>query len=119
MLIERLKAEGQLHRDESGWKENGEKRWIGAFRAKKYAVFVIRDSRREKVLEEILGKGFKGITEAALPLCWAHCIREVLFLLKIEDEAVRRYGRRVIKQIGLMFETIHRKGEIGGKSGRR
>ena len=27
---------------------------------------------------------------------------------------VQRYGRRVIKQIGKMFETIHRKGETGG-----
>jgi hypothetical protein len=44
--------------------------------------------------------------------CRAHCIREVLFLLKPEDAGVRRYGRRLIKQIGLMFETIRRKGEI-------
>ena len=78
------------------------------------------------MLEEILGLGFRGIiscdfygayrkferlTNAVLPLCRAHFIREVLFLLKLEDKEVRRYGRRVIKQMGLMIETIHRKGE--------
>ena len=130
MLIERLKGEGRLHIDESGWKENGAKRWIWAFRAEKYAVFVIRESRGEEVLEEILGLGFRGIiicdffgayrkferlTAAVLQFCWAHFIREVLFLLKIEDERVRRYGRRVLKQIRKMFETIHRKGEIAGE----
>jgi hypothetical protein len=127
MLIERLKGEGHLHIDESGWKENGAKRWIWAFRAEKYAVFIIRGSRGEGVLEEVLGESFGGIiscdffgayrkfervTGALLQFCWAHFIREVRFLLKLEDEAVRRYGRRLIKQIRLMFETIQRKGEI-------
>jgi hypothetical protein len=126
MLVERLRGEGHLYIAESGWKENGAKRWIGAFRAKKYGVFVIRDSRGEEVLEEILGTGYRGIiicdffgayrkfervTAALLQFCWAHCIREVLFLLKIADKDVQRYGRGVIKPIRKMFETIHRKGE--------
>jgi hypothetical protein len=75
----------------------------------------------------VLGKAFGGIIScdfygayrkfqrlscALLQLCWAHFIREVLFLQELGDEGVRRYGRRVIKQIRLMFETIHRKGEL-------
>jgi transposase len=126
-LMSRLSGEGHLHIDESGWKEKGEKRWIWAFRAERYAVFIIRGSRGEGVLEEVLGETFGGIiscdffgayrkfermTGALLQFCWAHFIREVLFLLKLEDGAVRRYGRRLIKQIRLMFETIQRKGEI-------
>jgi transposase len=47
-LGEKLKGAGHIHVDERGWKERGEKRWIG-------------ESRGEVVLEEILGKGFKGI----------------------------------------------------------
>ena len=35
MPIERLRGEGHLYIDERGWKENGARRWIGAFRAKK------------------------------------------------------------------------------------
>jgi hypothetical protein len=125
-LMERLRGERHLHIDESGWKENGEKRWIWAFRAEKYAVFIIRCSRGEDVLEEILGAGFRGIlscdfygayrkfqrvTGALLQFCWAHFIREVLFLLKLNEKAVQRYGRRIIKEVRGMFETIGRKGE--------
>jgi transposase len=127
-LVGRLSGERHLHVDESGWKENGEKRWIWAFRAEKYAVFVIRESRGESVLEEILGAAFRGIitcdfygayrkfqrvTGALLQFCWAHFIREVLFLLGLKDAAVRRYGKRILKQIEGMFETIHRQGEMG------
>jgi transposase len=116
-----------LHIDETGWKENGQKRWIWAFRANKYAFFVIKDTRATIVLEEILGLDFRGIiscdfyaayrkffrtTPALLQFCWAHLIRELRFLLKIPDAAVVRYGRRILKQVKLMFETIHKKGEM-------
>jgi hypothetical protein len=37
-----------------------------------------------------------------------------MFLLKREDAAVRRYGRGIIKQIGGMFERIHKSEEDGG-----
>jgi hypothetical protein len=60
-LKERLKEEKHLHRDESGWKEGGEKRWIWALRGERYAVFIIRDSCGEEVLEEALGKEYRGI----------------------------------------------------------
>jgi hypothetical protein len=40
-------------------------------------------------------------------------IREVLFLETLQEKAVVRYGKRIIKQIRLMFQTIHRKDEIG------
>jgi transposase len=124
-LVERLKGEGHLHIDESGWKEKGNKRWIWAFRAEKYAVFIIRESRGEVTLEDVLGKEYKGIiscdfygayrkfrrvTGALLQFCWAHFIREVLFLLELEDAAVRRYGKRILKQVRQMFHTIHGKG---------
>jgi hypothetical protein len=126
-LVKRLEVERHLHIDESGWKEEGKKRWIWAFRAEKHAVFIIRESRREVVVEEVLGKEFKGIIScdfygtyrkfrrvagALLQFCWAHFIREVLFLLRLEEAAVRRYGRRILKQVRLMFQTIHRKDEM-------
>jgi hypothetical protein len=128
-LAGRLRGERHLHIDESGWKEGGEKRWIWAFRAERYAVFIIRASRGEGVLEEILGLDFRGIIScdfygayrkfqriagALLQFCWAHFIREVLFLVKIDDRAVQRYGRRILKQIREMFETVHREGEMAG-----
>jgi transposase len=125
-LEEGLKGEMHLYVDESGWKENGEKRWIWAFRAKKYAVFIIRGSRGETVLEDILGKAFKGIIScdfygacrkfqlvagALLQFCRAHLTREVLFLLKLQEAAAARHGRRMLKQTRGMFETTHKRGE--------
>jgi transposase len=104
-LVERLPGEEHLNIDESGWKENGEKRWTWVFRAKKYAVFIIRDSRGEGILEETLGLGFGGIITSdffgayrkfcrvagvRIQFCWAHLIREALFLEKLQDSAVRR-----------------------------
>jgi hypothetical protein len=80
-------------------------------------------SRGEEVLEEALGKEYRGIISCdfygiyrkfyrvgagvVLQFCWARLIREVLFLLKLEEAGVRRYGRRILKQIRGMFETIH------------
>jgi transposase len=130
-LVQRLSGEKHLHIDESGWKERGEKRWTWAFRAEKYAVFIIRNSRGEGVLEDMLGTGFGGIitsdfygayrkfhrvSGADLQFCWAHLIREVLFLEGLQDKAVVRYGKRILKQIRGMFETIAVKGEIGEES---
>jgi hypothetical protein len=80
------------------------------------------------VLEEPLGRACRGIitsdffgayrkfcrvSGAAIQFCWAHLIREVLFLEKLRDQAVVRYGKRILKQIRLMFETIRVKGTMG------
>jgi hypothetical protein len=130
-LVQRLSGEEHLNIDESGWKERGLKRWIWAFRAEKYAVFIIRGSRGEGVLEDILGAVFGGIITSDFfgayrkysrksgvlaQFCWAHLIREVLFLETLKDKAVVRYGKRILKQIRLMFQTIQRKGETGEKA---
>jgi hypothetical protein len=129
-LVQRLSGEEHLYIDGSGWKGKGEKRWAGAFRAEKYAVFIIRDSRGEGVLEEIPGTAFGGIitsdffgayrkfcrvSGAVIQFCRAHLIREVLFPEELKDRAVVRYGKRIIKQIRLMFETIQEKGVAGEK----
>jgi hypothetical protein len=53
-----LKEERHVHIDESGRKENGEKRRIWAFWAEKYAVFIIRENCGEGVLEETRGKEY-------------------------------------------------------------
>jgi hypothetical protein len=113
--------------DGSGWKENGEKRWIWAFRAEKYAIFIICGSRGEAVPEEVPGKEYTGIiicdfygayrkfrrVAGALPqFCWAHSIREILFLLKLADATVKRYGKRILKQVWHMFQTTGRKKEM-------
>jgi hypothetical protein len=55
---------------------------------------------------------FQRVTEAVLQFCWAHLIWEVLFLLELKEAGAARYGRRILKQIPGMFETIQKRREM-------
>jgi transposase len=111
-----------LHSDETGGKENGERRWTWCLRAKNFTVFHIDPSRSSDVLKEMLGEDFAGkiscdffsayqkfakMSKAELLLCWAHLIREVKFLSESKDKKVANYGKRLLNAIGKMFKTIH------------
>jgi transposase len=124
-LVKQLPNKKHVHIDETGGKENGKKRWTWCFRASELTVFHVDPSRGCVVLEKLLGKNYTGIiscdfwgayrkfdrlTSVALQFCWAHLIREVKFLAESKDKKVSRYGKRLLKQIQLMFSTIHRKG---------
>jgi Transposase and inactivated derivatives len=126
-LVDHLPNEPHAHIDETGCKENGEKRWIWCFRTGKLTLFHINPSRGSVVLENLLGidytgtiscdfwgayKKFERMTSAELQLCWAHLIREVKFLAENKDKKVARYGRRLLKKIREMFSTIHHKDEL-------
>ena len=126
-LVSQLREETHLHSDETGGKENGERRWTWCLRAKDFTVFHIDPSRSSDVLQAILGKDFAGKiscdffsayqkyakeSQAELLLCWAHLIREVKFLSESQDKKVARYGTRLLGAIGAMFKTIHRKDEL-------
>ena len=73
--------------DETKYKLNGETWWLWTFVHKDGVLFVIRKSRHKKVIEEILGKQFRGIVVSdgwvayktfadILQRCWAHLLRE-------------------------------------------
>jgi Transposase IS66 family. len=126
-LADRLPHEKHLHVDETGGKENGDKRWTWLFRALGFTVFHVDPSRGSGVLEKLLGKDFDGIiscdfwgayrkfdrmTDVALQFCWSHLIREVKFLAENKDKKVARYGRRLLERIREMFSTIHRRDEL-------
>jgi len=126
-LLHQLPYEKHFHIDETGVKENGEKRWIWCFRTGRLTVFQIDPSRGSIVLENLLGKDYAGIiscdfwgayrkfsrqTSVELQFCWAHLIREVKFLAESKDKSVSRYGKRLLKRIREMFSTIHRQDEL-------
>jgi transposase len=126
-LVDQLPNATHLHIDETGGKENGEKRWTWSLRAANFTVFHVDPSRGSIVLENLLGKDYAGIiscdfwgayrkfdrmTDVALQFCWAHVIREVKFLAESKDTKVSRYGKRLLNSIRDMFTTIHRKGEL-------
>jgi len=128
-LVKRLSREAHIHIDETGWKQNGKRRWIWVFKTNRYAVFRVKASRGEVVLEDTLGKSFSGIiscdfygayrkfkrvSSCALQFCWAHIIREIRFLCGNADGAAARYGKRLLKSVQAMFTTIHQSGQMEG-----
>ncbi|MDR1218807.1 MAG: transposase [Treponema sp.] len=56
---------------------------------------------------------FQRTGGAAIQFCWARLMREALFLGELKGRGAVRYGKRIIKQMRLMFEMIGMKGEIG------
>lgn len=80
-----------IYVDETGIDVGGRKFWIWIFVTSKYTFVAIRRSRSKKVLEEILGKNFKGTIVCdghkayseftnKLQRCWAHLLREAKHL---------------------------------------
>lgn len=133
-LLERLPNENHLHIDETGGKENGEKRWTWCLRSPELTVFHVDPSRGSVVLENLLGldysgtiscdfwgayKKFERMTSATLQLCRAHLIREVKFLAESKDKSTARYGNRLLKKIRKMFQAIHRRDELSDRTWKR
>ncbi len=56
LLIESLKKGSFIHADETGWKVNGENRWLWKFSNKRVSISHIDQSRGQKVVEYMLEK---------------------------------------------------------------
>lgn len=80
-----------IYIDETSIDVGGRKFWIWVFVTSKYTFVAIRKSRSKKVLEEILGKNFKGVIVCdghkayseftnKIQRCWAHLLREAKHL---------------------------------------
>ena len=88
ILKMRIRASQRLHIDETSFSVLGQKWWVWIFRSDTDKLIVIRHSRGNNVLEEILGKNYSGIVHcdcwraydylvnATLQRCWAHLLRK-------------------------------------------
>lgn len=93
-----IEAQPVAHLDETGWREGGQRAWLGVAVTTWVTVFLVRLSRGAKVARELLGQGFQGIlgtdrwsaytwyTPRRRQLCWAHLLRDF--------EAMRERGGR-------------------------
>ena len=61
-LREELTQQSGLNIDETGWKKDGERRWLWTFVAPTMTFFHIAESRGKRVLEGVLGGRFDGIS---------------------------------------------------------
>ena len=77
-----------IYADETSFSVLGKNWWVWVFRSDDNMLFVIRNSRGNNVLEEILGKAYSGIlvcdcwraydflSNAQIQRCWAHLLRK-------------------------------------------
>jgi len=107
-IIKIIRSSRILYIDETQYKLNGKTWWLWTFVCDHAVLFVIRKSRSKEVVEEILGKDFKGIIvcdgwkvyESFTPdlqRCWAHLLRES-FHLKEKYSKFEKY-HQVLSEI--------------------
>lgn len=90
-IIRKTRSSDIVYVDETQYKLNGKIWWLWTFVTNTDVLFVIRKSRSKSVVEEILGKEYKGIIvcdgwkvyeqfSSRLQRCWAHLLRESFHL---------------------------------------
>ncbi|MFH1190605.1 MAG: IS66 family transposase [Candidatus Omnitrophota bacterium] len=108
-LMQTLKAGPFIHADETGWKVNGENRWLWKFSNKSVSVSHIDQSRGQKVVENILGGSYNGtlisdflsaynkIAAKNKQRCLVHILRDLKKVKEYwhDDEEVLRYIKRL------------------------
>ncbi len=83
-----LKNTTHLHADETGWRNGGNNEWLWSFSNEQVSVFSIHPSRAQKVVEEVLGKTYRGVLISDFycgynriicekQKCWTHLLREL------------------------------------------
>jgi transposase len=130
-LLDFLHAEACLNIDETGHKENGERFYTWCFRAPRYTVFKISDSRSSQILFDLLGEEFAGVIgcdyfsayrkymkdcDILVQFCLAHLIRDLKYLTTLPDEATKTYGKKLLEHMRRLFRTIHQREEMQGEA---
>lgn len=101
-IIKKIRNAKIIYIDETSIDVGGRKFWLWIFVTSKYTFVVIRKSRSKKVLEEILGKNFKGTIvcdghkaysefTTKIQRCWAHLIREAKHLAEKFNSGLNLY----------------------------
>ena len=110
-LKARIREADRLHVDETSFRVLGKNWWVWVFRSQTDKLLVIRQSRGNNVLEEVLGKDYKGIVhcdcwraydyleQASLQRCWAHLLRK-------SAELETTPGKHFHQKLNHLFEEI-------------
>ena len=97
-LEEQLKEEPVLNVDETGWRTNGDKRYLWAFVALRFVVYTVAGTRGSEVLVRLLGTVFCGVLcsdrfsaylkyhSGKAQFCWAHLQRNRLGIMDLTKE---------------------------------
>jgi len=97
-IFNRIRLSSYVYTDETSIKVNGTTYWIWVFVTATETLSIVRRSRGKNVVEEVLGKDYKGIIICdgwkvypnftdKIQRCWAHLLREAKFLSRKNEEA--------------------------------
>lgn len=120
-IEQQLRHEPVLNADETGWRSDGEKRWLWVFVARMFVFFVVARSRSSEVLRRLLGADFVGILctdrfsayisyhKGRAQFCWAHLKRDLLGVQQFARTTVAdRFARDALALHARMFRLWHR-----------
>jgi transposase len=120
-LERHLKEEPALNVDETGWRTNGDKRFLWAFVAVRYVVYTVAPTRGSEVLIRLLGAVFRGVLcsdrfsaylkyhSGHAQFCWAHLKRNLLGIVEFtKSSAVERFCRDALAQHARLFRLWHK-----------
>jgi transposase len=120
-LEEQLNQAPVLNVDETGWRTNGDKRYLWAFVAARYIVYTVAATRGSEVLIRMLGAVFQGILcsdrfsaylkyhTGKAQFCWAHLKRNVLGIVEFtKSNAVEQFCRDVLAAHASLFRLWHK-----------
>lgn len=97
-----LRRSKSVNIDETGMRVGGLNFHLWVFTTEKFTLYVIRKSRGKNVIEEILGKEYKGVIGSdgwvsyssytdKMQRCWAHLLREAKYLASEHNSAQSLY----------------------------
>jgi transposase len=130
-LQEQLPREAVLNVDETGWRTNGDKRWIWGLAAKQFVFYVVASTRGAEVLVTLLGVVFRGILccdrwvvyltyhSGRMQLCWAHLKRNILGIADYaRSPSARQFCRDALAIVARLFRLWYRfRGDLRDRRG--
>jgi hypothetical protein len=120
-LQEQLPREAVLNVDETGWRTNGDKRWIWGLVAQQFVFYVVASTRGAEVLITLLGTVFRGILccdrwvvyltyhSGRMQLCWAHLKRNILGIADCaRSPSAQQFCRDALAIVARLFRLWYR-----------
>jgi hypothetical protein len=130
-LQEQLPHEAVLNVDETGWRTNGDKRWIWVLVAQRFVFYVVASTRSAEVLVSLLGTVFRGILcsdrwvvyltyhSGRMQLCWAHLKRNILGIADYaRSPSAHQFCRDALAIVARLFRLWYRfRGDLRDRRG--
>lgn len=130
-LQEQLPQQAVVNVDETGWRTNGDKRWIWTLVAPQFVFYVVASTRGAAVLVSLLGALFRGILCndrwvvyltyhcGRMQLCWAHLKRNILGIAEYaRSPSAQQFCRDALAIVARLFRLWYRfRGDLRDRRG--